>query len=170
MQAAHLHGDCNLPERFNSSCEGDPMNSKIDDAKELLDALSLFIMEASLSVCFMGVVFVILYGLLFVMQPMSGQSPNDKAMFAILTPLAIFLPTIMREMIAMKRNKPLPPQLPTSMTQAYEPPAPPPPPKPAPVVTTTTTVVRQEPTLEAAPVNIGYGGKKAPPPAFEPEI
>ena len=147
------------------------MKTKIDDAKEFLDALSLFIMETSLSLCFVGVVFVILYGLLFVMQPMSGQSPNDKAMFAILTPLAIFLPTIMREMIALKRNKPLPPPLPASLTQAYEPPAPP---KPAPTVTTTTTVVRSEPTLDpistAAPVVTGYGGKPAPVQPPHPEI
>ena len=138
------------------------MKLKIDDAKELLDSLSLFIMETALSICFVGVVFVILYGLLFVMQPMSGQSPNDKAMFAILTPLAIFLPTIMREMIAMKRNKPPPPPLPPSLTQAYEPP---PPPSPKPVVTTTTTVVRQEPTID--PV-VSLKDKPAQPP--HPEI
>ena len=144
------------------------MKSKVEDAKELLDSLSLFIMETALSICFVGVVFVILYGLLFVIQPMAGQSLNDKAMFAILKPLAIFLPTIMREMIAMKRNKPLPPPLPPSLTQAYQPPEPP---KPAPVMTTTTTVVRQEPTLESiAPVAMGFGGKPAPPAAPQPEI
>ena len=147
------------------------MKSKVEDAKELLDSLSLFIMETSLSICFVGVVFVILYGLLFVIQPMAGQSLNDKAMFAILTPLAIFLPTIMREMIAMKRNKPLPPPLPPSLTQAYQPPEPP---KAAPVMTTTTTVVRQEPSLEpvstASPVITGYGGKPAPIQPPHPEI
>jgi len=145
------------------------MKSKVEDAKELLDSLSLFIMETALSICFVGVVFVILYGLLFVIQPMAGQSLNDKAMFAILTPLAIFLPTIMREMIAMKRNKPLPPPLPPSLTQAYQPPEP-----PKPVMTTTTTVVRQEPSLEpvstAPVVSMGFGGKPAPPPAPQPEI
>jgi hypothetical protein len=143
------------------------MKFKVEDAKELLDSLSLFIMETALSICFVGVVFVILYGLLFVIQPMAGQSLNDKAMFAILTPLAIFLPTIMREMIAMKRNKPLPPPLPPSLTQAYHPPEP-----PKPVMTTTTTVVRQEPTIEplSSAVSIGFGGKPAPPAAPQPEI
>ena len=143
------------------------MKSKVEDAKELLDSLSLFIMETALSICFVGVVFVILYGLLFVIQPMAGQSLNDKAMFAILTPLAIFLPTIMREMIAMKRNKPLPPPLPPSLTQAYQPPEP-----PKPVMTTTTTVVRQEPSLEplSSAVSVGFGGKAAPPAAPQPEI
>lgn len=135
------------------------MKLKIDDAKELLDSLSLFIMETALSICFVGVVFVILYGLLFVMQPMSGQSPNDKAMFAILTPLAIFLPTIMREMIAMKRNKPPPPPLPPSLTQAYEPP--PAPKSPSPV----HSPVRMEPTID--PV-VSLKDKPAQPP--HPEI
>jgi hypothetical protein len=145
------------------------MKTTTEDIKEILDSLSLFIMETALSICFVGVVFVILYGLLFVIQPMAGQSLNDKAMFAILTPLAIFLPTIMREMIAMKRNKPLPPPLPPSLTQAYQPPEP-----PKPVMTTTTTVVRQEPSLEpisSAPVvSMGFGGKPAPPQAPQPEI
>lgn len=148
------------------------MKSKTEDIRDLLDAASLFLMEAALSISFVGVVFVILYGLLFVMQPMKGQSLNDKAMFAILTPLAIFLPTIMREMIAMKRNRPLPPPLPASMTQAYEPPAPPPAPKPT--VTTTSTIVRSEPTLDpvsaVAPIQTGYGGKPAPIQPPHPEI
>jgi hypothetical protein len=148
------------------------MKTTTEDIKELLDALSLFIMETALSICFVGVVFVILYGLLFVIQPMAGQSLNDKAMFAILTPLAIFLPTIMREMIAMKRNKPIPPPLPPSLTQAYNPPeklcpAPPTMPPPAPM----TPPARGEPVIESmAPVVTGFNGKPAPPPAHQPEI
>ena len=148
------------------------MKTTTEDIKELLDSLSLFIMETALSICFVGVVFVILYGLLFVIQPMAGQSLNDKAMFAILTPLAIFLPTIMREMIAMKRNKPIPPPLPPSLTQAYNPPeklcpTPPTMPPPAPM----TPSARVEPVIESmAPVVTGFNGKPAPPPAFQPEI
>ena len=149
------------------------MRQTTEDIKEILDSLSLFIMETALSVCFVGVVFVILYGLLFVIQPMSGQSLNDKAMFAILTPLAIFLPTIMREMIAMKRNKPIPPPLPASLTQAYNPPEPQRPipptvPPPAPMVPSQ----RIEPSIDTAqalPV-AGFNGKPAPPAAPQPEI
>jgi len=75
------------------------------EIKQILDAVSTFLMEASLSISFIGVVFMILYAIMFVTQPMTGQSPNDKAMIAILTPLAIFLPTIIREMISKKRSE-----------------------------------------------------------------
>jgi len=142
-------------------------------ATELRDVIHEFIkllIILSLTASFMGVVFVILYGVMFVTQPMSGQSPNDKAMFAILTPLAIFLPTIINQIwqtLNNEKHEPLPP----SMTQAYNPPTPPAP--PAPMQCQGQRVGRMEPMLEpmtAAPVITGFGGKPAPPPAHQPEI
>jgi hypothetical protein len=142
-------------------------------ATELRDVIHEFIkllIILSLTASFMGVVFVILYGVMFVTQPMSGQSPNDKAMFAILTPLAIFLPTIINQIwqtLNNEKHEPLPP----SMTQAYNPPTPPAP--PAPMQCQGQRVGRMEPMLEpmaAAPVVTGFGGKPAPPPAHQPEI
>lgn len=142
-------------------------------ATELRDVIHEFIkllIILSLTASFMGVVFVILYGVMFVTQPMSGQSPNDKAMFAILTPLAIFLPTIINQIwqtLNNEKHEPLPP----SMTQAYNPPTPPAP--PAPMQCQGQRVGRMEPVLEpmtAAPVITGFGGKPAPPPAHQPEI
>lgn len=73
------------------------MNLNIRDIKELVQELIKLLLIASLAISFMGVVFVVLYGIMFVTQPMSGQSPNDKALFAILTPLAIFLPTVLNQ-------------------------------------------------------------------------
>jgi phosphate/sulfate permease len=72
---------------------------------EFFEALSTFIMECALSMSFIGGVVAIMYGLMFVTQPMWGQSKNDVAMFAILTPLMIFLPTIIREMISKKQER-----------------------------------------------------------------
>lgn len=142
-------------------------------ATELRDVIHEFIkllIILSLTASFMGVVFVILYGVMFVTQPMSGQSPNDKAMFAILTPLAIFLPTIINQIwqtLNNEKHEPLPP----SMTQAYNPPTPPAP--PASMQCQGQRAGRMEPVLEpmtAAPVITGFGGKPAPPPAHQPEI
>lgn len=75
------------------------------DWSEFFEALSTFIMESALSMSFIGGVVAIMYGLMFVTQPMWGQSKNDVAMFAILTPLMIFLPTIIREMISKKQER-----------------------------------------------------------------
>ena len=75
------------------------------DWSEFFEALSTFIMECALSMSFIGGVIAIMYGLMFVTQPMWGQSKNDVAMFAILTPLMIFLPTIIREMISKKQER-----------------------------------------------------------------
>jgi len=69
---------------------------------DFFESLSLMLLEASLSIAFVGGIFAILYGLIHVSQPMEGQSLNDKAMFAILTPLMIFLPTIIDKIIAKK--------------------------------------------------------------------
>ena len=138
------------------------------EIKDLVHELIKLLIILSLTASFMGVVFVILYGVMFVTQPMSGQSPNDKAMFAILTPLAIFLPTIINQIwqtLNNEKHEPLPP----SMTQAYNPPTPPAPPAPMPC----QRAGRMEPVLEpvtAAPVITGFGGKPAPPPAHQPEI
>ena len=140
------------------------------EIKDLVHELIKLLIILSLTASFMGVVFVILYGVMFVTQPMSGQSPNDKAMFAILTPLAIFLPTIINQIwqtLNNEKHEPLPP----SMTQAYNPPTPPAP--SAPMQCQGQRVGRMEPVLEpmtAAPVITGFGGKPAPPPAHQPEI
>jgi hypothetical protein len=88
------------------------MNFNIRDIKDLVHELIKLMLIASLAVSFMGVVFVVLYGIMFVTQPMSGQSPNDKALFAILTPLAIFLPTVLNQIWQGLNNEkaiPLPP-------------------------------------------------------------
>jgi len=50
-------------------------------------------------------VFAIFYLLMFVTQPMWGQSLNDKALIAILTPLMIFLPTIIDKIIGKKAQQ-----------------------------------------------------------------
>jgi hypothetical protein len=72
---------------------------------EFFDALSLMLLESSLSIAFVGGIFAILYALISVTQPMWGQSLNDKAFIAILTPLMIFLPTIIDKIIAKKSEK-----------------------------------------------------------------
>jgi hypothetical protein len=40
-------------------------------------------------------VFVVLYSLIFVTQPIGGQSPNDAEFFKLITPIATFLTGIL---------------------------------------------------------------------------
>lgn len=46
----------------------------------------------TLCVTFMAIVFAVLWSLVFVTQPMNGQSPNDKAFLdGVLIPITLFL-------------------------------------------------------------------------------
>ena len=50
-----------------------------------------FIIGITLSFTLVGIVFVVLYSLIFVTQPIGVQSPNDAEFFKLITPIATFL-------------------------------------------------------------------------------
>ena len=52
-----------------------------------------------------GIVFVILYSLMFIEQPMA-QSPNDAKFFELITPIATFLTGILSGIMLGKQEKP----------------------------------------------------------------
>jgi hypothetical protein len=54
-----------------------------------------FIIGISLSFTLTGIVFVVLYSLIFVTQPFGEQSPNDAEFFKLITPIATFLTGIL---------------------------------------------------------------------------
>lgn len=54
-----------------------------------------FIIGLSLCFTLTGIVFVVLYSLIFVTQPIGGQSPNDAEFFKLITPIATFLTGIL---------------------------------------------------------------------------
>ncbi len=62
---------------------------------EELMARMKFIIGTSLSFTLTGIVFVVLYSLIFVTQPIGGQSPNDAEFFKLITPIATFLTGIL---------------------------------------------------------------------------
>ena len=61
---------------------------------ELMSRLK-FIVGVCLSFTLMGIVFVVLYALIFVTQPIGVQSPNDAEFFKLITPIATFLTGIL---------------------------------------------------------------------------
>jgi len=56
-----------------------------------LDELLKFIVGITLAFTLVGIVGVVLYSLVFVTQPMNGQSPNDAEFFKLITPIATFI-------------------------------------------------------------------------------
>ena len=51
----------------------------------------VFVVGCSLAFSFVLAMAVILYGLLFVTQPIEYQSPNDAAAWGVLNPMVLFL-------------------------------------------------------------------------------
>jgi hypothetical protein len=62
-----------------------------------------FIVGLSLAFTLTGIVFVVLYSLIFVTQPMS-QSPNDAKFFELITPIATFLTGILSGIMLGKND------------------------------------------------------------------
>ena len=146
---------------------------------EELNARLKFFIGIVLGLTLFGIVFVVLYSLIFVTQPMNGMSPVDNKFFELIIPIATFLTGTLSG-IMLAGNKPEDQQaMLAAQKQAQENFAEtkkamltPPPAAPAPRTTVTTTTVRQEPTFQAESTQVvtGFGGKLAPPPAPQPEI
>ena len=58
---------------------------------EELKARLIFVVGCALAFSFVLAMAVILYGLLFVTQPIEYQSPNDAAAWSVLNPMVLFL-------------------------------------------------------------------------------
>jgi hypothetical protein len=147
-------------------------------SEELMVRLKFFI-GICLALTLIGIVFVVLYSIIFVTQPLNAMSPIDAKFFELIIPVATFLcGTLSGIMLAgsgkeaalagaaaqqMVNNSLAPkPSAPTPI--ASVPVAPPViTPAPAPVQSFAAPVA-------AGPVVAGFGGKAAPPPAEEPAL
>ena len=58
---------------------------------EELNARLKFFIGVVLGLTLFGIVFVVLYSLIFVTQPMNGMSPVDNKFFELIIPIATFL-------------------------------------------------------------------------------
>lgn len=132
-----------------------------------LNARLKFFIGIILGLTLFGIVFVVLYSLIFVTQPMNGMSPVDNKFFELIIPVATFLTGTLSGIMLAGGDKEL-------RAKALEAANKPPPPPLAPVMS--SAPVRIEPTVafgpETAqvvqPVTAGFGGKPAPPPASQP--
>ena len=143
--------------------------------EEQLMARLKFFIGICLSLTLFGIVFVVLYSLIFVTQPLNAISPIDQKFFELIVPIATFLTgTLSGIMLAGSK-----PEDQKAMLEAQKAAqdnfadtkkamlAPPPSRAPSPPAPSFSAPVA--PVAAAAPV-VGFGGKLAPPPAPQPEI
>ena len=144
---------------------------------EQLQARLKFFIGVCLALTLTGIVFVVLYSLIFVTQPLNAISPIDQKFFELIVPIATFLTgTLSGIMLAGGTKEETEAKL-AMMKVAQEnaaaakTPTPPAPPQ-GPQYMRVEPVTSWGTTPTAAPQGpiVGFGGKLAPPPAFQPEI
>jgi len=159
---------------------------------QLMARLKFFI-GICLALTLTGIVFVVLYSIIFITQPLNAISPIDQKFFEMIIPIATFLTgTLSGIMLAGNdkdlkakaldaANRPTPvspaPTTPSVSGPVFAtPPVSPTIPKPSIPVPTpvtplpTTTVSTDNGGVPPSDVVVGFGGKLAPPPAPQPEI
>lgn len=138
---------------------------------QLMARLKFFI-GVCLSVTLTGIVFVVLYSLIFVQQPLNAISPIDQKFFELIVPIATFLTgTLSGIMLAGNSKEDKEAMLAAHKTAGENFEATkkmmtaPPPPQPV-----SAPMNFGQFTTAAPAVTVGYGGKLAPPPAPQPEL
>jgi hypothetical protein len=144
---------------------------------EELNARLKFFIGIVLGLTLFGIVFVVLYSLIFVTQPMNGMSPVDNKFFELIIPIATFLTGTLSGIMLAGGDKELQakaldaanrPSGPSSPSPA---PVAPRPVTPAPLVSGTLNVpVGAGSVSVSASVPSPLATKAAPPPAPQPEL
>ncbi len=141
--------------------------------EEQLMARLKFFIGVCLSLTLTGIVFVVLYSLIFVTQPLNAISPIDQKFFELIVPIATFLTgTLSGIMLAGGKKEDQEAML-AAQKLANENFA-----ETKKAMTAPPPVERREPSFnvtvsqpgQPAQVITGYGGKLAPPQAPQPEI
>jgi hypothetical protein len=145
--------------------------------EEQLMARLKFFIGVCLALTLTGIVFVVLYSIIFVTQPLNAISPIDQKFFELIVPIATFLTgTLSGIMLAGSKKEDQEAML-AAQKQAESNfaetkkaiSAPPPVERREPAFSGTPAAV-QPMSMQAQQPIVGYGGKLAPPPAPQPEI
>ena len=145
--------------------------------EEQLMARLRFFIGVCLALTLTGIVFVVLYSIIFVTQPLNAISPIDQKFFELIIPIATFLTGTLSGIMLAGNDKDAQREALKAANKGWERPptpvAPPPAPmSPSPMMGNAYGMMsnRVEPTFAPQQVITGYGGRLAPPPAPEPEI
>lgn len=140
--------------------------------EEQLMARLRFFIGVCLALTLTGIVFVVLYSLIFVTQPLNAISPIDQKFFELIVPIATFLTGTLSGIMLAGNDKNAQMEAMKAANKGWDKP-------PAPVVSSTPQTPSYSPygfpsmnqyTPQHQGVITGYGGRLAPPPAPEPEI
>ena len=149
-------------------------NNNFMYTEEQLMARLKFFIGICLALTLTGIVFVVLYSIIFVTQPLNAISPIDQKFFELIIPIATFLTGTLSGIMLAGNDKDLRAK---ALEAANKPPVVSGPPPNAPTTNASsniTTFSAPAPsattTAPAAQVGTGFGGKPAPAPAPQPEI
>ena len=150
-------------------------NNNFMYTEEQLMARLKFFIGICLALTLTGIVFVVLYSIIFVTQPLNAISPIDQKFFELIIPIATFLTGTLSGIMLAGNDKDLRAK---ALEAANKPPvvSGPPPNAPSTVTpsnTTTFSTPTPSATTTAAPtaqVITGFGGKPAPAQPPQPEI
>jgi len=152
-------------------------NNNVMYTEEQLMARLKFFIGICLACTLTGIVFVVLYSIIFVTQPLNAISPIDQKFFELIIPIATFLTGTLSGIMLAGNDKDL-------RGKALDAANKPTPVSPAPKteLQSTTFGLPSTPSFTAPAANgfgssfdttpspaVGFGGKLAPPPAFQPE-
>lgn len=143
---------------------------------EELNARLKFFIGIVLGLTLFGIVFVVLYSLIFVTQPMNGMSPVDNKFFELIIPIATFLTGTLSGIMLAGDDKDLRAKAIDAANKPYVPP-----PSPAPSSSPSggfsasfSSTVAEAPVAAVAAfapaVATGFGGKEAPAQPPHPEL
>ena len=144
---------------------------------EELNARLKFFIGIVLGLTLFGIVFVVLYSLIFVTQPMNGMSPVDNKFFELIIPIATFLTGTLSGIMIAGDDKDLKAKALDAANKPYTPPPAPPSLPPsggfsASFSTTSAEIAAPVAAVAAftASVEPGFGGKEAPKQPDHPEL
>lgn len=139
-----------------------------------LNARLKFFIGVILGLTLFGIVFVVLYSLIFVTQPMNGMSPVDNKFFELIIPVATFLTGTLSGIMLAGDDKDLRAKALDAANKPYTPPPTP----PASIVSAPVVAAASfAPVADfgsfgsfAPSVASGFGGKEAPAQPPHPEL
>lgn len=150
-------------------------NNNLMYTEEQLMARLKFFIGICLALTLTGIVFVVLYSIIFVTQPLNAISPIDQKFFELIIPIATFLTGTLSGIMLAGNDKDLRAK---ALDAANKPPTVSPAPKSepslSPSVSSTPSFSPSTPSavstsFNAAPAPVaGFGGKLAPPDAPQP--
>lgn len=133
-----------------------------------------FFIGICLSLTLFGIVFVVLYSLIFVTQPLNAISPIDQKFFELIIPIATFLTGTLSGIMLASGDKDAQKEALKAANKGWD--KPPTPvvvnntPAPAPVFAPQVSALTPAVAPFTPAVAVGFGGKEAPVQPPHPEI